>query len=712
MRTALIWLGVLLAVVCPSSHAAERALHLTASTTTVGRYARIEFTISGLGEYRNPFDPDEADLTLEIRTPRGTAIIVPAFFGQAYERRTREHNGRPADWFYPAGQPRWQARFAPMEVGAYSCAARVKDREGVARSNAVRFRCVPSQSHGFVRVAKQDPRFLAYDDGAPYFAIGQNAAFVKELRDTEAIFAHMAAQGANFARVWASCDDWGMCIEGRKSAWARSWDWRPPFAEEPGSPGRQCVRLAGADGATLAVQPSQPVALRANTRYVVSGSVRSDGSARLSLEFAGARLGEPIASPEKWTPFRRELTTAANQWWLDGLALRLAGGGTVWLRNLSLREAGGGPELLWEADPSRPTMGNYNPVDCFILDKVLEYAEAKGIAIQLVVLTRDLYMSRLKDDKSPAYAAAIADAKRTLRYAVARWGAFTSLAIWEYFNENDPGLPCDRFYTDCGTCLAQIDPYRHLRATSDWGDCPRNWRLSALDVANLHYYLRPADGERFKDEVTTVLERARTLRKDAPRKPALFAEFGLAKDDWQPSPYMEQDAGYIHLHNALWASALSGLSGTVHPWWWEDIEKRGAYRHYRALAAFLKGIPFTSGKLRDASATSSDPRWRVVGLQSGNSAWLWLSDSCATWWQQVVAKAQPGVSSGVAIALEGLPPGMYRLEWWNTGERTVVQTDTARLGDGVLRLTAPDFTSDIACKVTRAREASPTGGTR
>ena len=707
MQTLRLWFVLLLAGALGTAHAAERTLGLHASAASVGRYARIEFTVSGLGPYRNPFDPDEVDLVLEIRTPRGGTITLPAFYGQAYERQTRVRNGKPADWFYPVGPPGWRARFAPMEIGAYRCAARLRDRAGVARSATVRFRCTPSKSHGFLRVSKGDPRFFAYDDGASAFAIGQNAAFVKELRDTEAIFRHMAAHGANFARVWACCDDWGMCVEGRKSAWARSWDWRPPFAGEPGrsnEPNRPlCVRLAGADGASLPILPSQPVALRASARYVLTGSVIAEGSARMALQIGGAPLGAPVQASDGWTDFRRQFTTSPGQWWLEGMSLRLVGPGGVWIRDLSLREADGGPELLWEADPNRPVLGNYNPVDCFLLDRVLQSAESNGLAIQLVLLTRDLYMSRLKNDASPAYAAAIADARRLLRYAVARWGAYTSLGIWEYFNENDPGLPTNRFYTECGRYLSAIDPYRHLRSTSAWSDSPKDWRLPALDVANLHAYLRPADGERFKDEVTTVIERARTLRKAAPNKPALFAEFGLARDDWQPSPYMEQDAGYVHLHNALWASALSGLSGTVHPWWWEDIEKRDAYRHDRAVARFVKSIPFTSGRLHAARAVSADSRWRAVGLQNETGAWIWLSDSRATWWRQVVARDAPGPSRSVTLMIGGLSAGEYRVQWFSTSDGSVIRSDQARGGTDGLRLTAPDFTGDIACKVARVR---------
>jgi hypothetical protein len=695
--------GMLCAVFCAAGRAEQRTLGLQASAQTVGRYEKIEFTLSGIGEYANPFDPYEVDIMLEFTTPRGGKLRLPAFYEQEYRREQHERGGRPADWFYPVGRPVWKARFAPSETGRYSCVARLRDRNGTAQSKPVTFSCVPSTRKGYVRASPQDRRFLAFDDGSPFFAVGQNAAFVKELRDTEAIFRHMAAQGANFARIWTCCDDWGMAIEARKSAWGRSWDWKPPLVTVPGREGDpaapKCVRVAG--GAVVPVSPSQPVALRPSTRYVVSGLARTDEGAALVVEINDARPGEPIAGARDWQPFRREFTTPENGWWLEGIALRASGRGAAWVRDLSLREAEGKPELLWEADVNRPVMGNYNPTDCYILDKVVEAAEASGICLQLCVLTRDLYMDRLKNESAPEYDRAVADARRLLRYAVARWGYSTSVAAWEYWNEMNPGLPTDRFYTELGQFLAQTDIYHHLRDTSTWSDCPRDWHLPALDIANMHYYLRPADGERFKDEVTTVRERCRTLRKEAPDKPALFAEFGLAKDDWQPSPYMGMDSGYVHLHNALWTSALSGLSGTVMPWWWEDIEKQDAYRHYRAVAAFVRDIPFTTGRMREAAASPSDARWRVVGLQGIGGAYLWLSDAQAAWWRQVAEKTPPAESKGVSLTVEGLAPGAYRVEWWNTAEGTVVKTEEARVSDKPLLLRAPAFVGDIACKAVR-----------
>ena len=53
------------------------------------------------------------------------------------------------------------------------------------------------------------------------------------------------------------------------------------------------VRLAGEAGSRVEVDPSHRVALRPNTRYVLSGRVRTEGNASLNVEVGLRRLASP-----------------------------------------------------------------------------------------------------------------------------------------------------------------------------------------------------------------------------------------------------------------------------------------------------------------------------------------------------------------------------------------------------------------------------------
>jgi len=63
----------------------------------------------------------------------------------------------------------------------------------------------------------------------------------------------------------------------------------------------------------------------------------------------------------------------------------------------------------------------------------------------------------------------------------------------------------------------------------------------------------------------------------------------------------------------------------------------------------------------------------------------------------------PAPISG-SVMLPEIPPGTYRLEWWDTyaDEEPVIKTETVASNGGMLILTLPQpLVKDIAVKITR-----------
>ncbi len=685
----------------------SEAITLQALTNQVGTYQKLEFEIGTSRAYANPFNPDEVQVDLQVTAPGGKALTIPAFWSQAYERRRMAEDGRGRDWLYPMGLPGWKARFAPMERGTYRAKAVLKERTGTSTSREISFKALPSHNAGFVRVSAKDPRFLEFGNGQPFFPIGQNLAFIGDdqyvrLANLDPLFGKLAHNGANYLRIWTCCGDWAMAIEARKSAWGRSWDWRPNTGTMPDDPAgkRKCLKLTS-EKPVLRAEPCHRLALRPGTRYTLSGRFRTEGEAAVRINFNQAQPRQSLPSEPggNWSDFNLAVETGPNDLWLSELSFRLEGSGTAWLDGLSLREADGGPELLWEADLNRPERGYYNPFDCWVLDELVTLAEQHGIYVQLCFITRDVYMSALKDPASPAYEQAVADARKLARYFIGRWGYSPAVAAWEYWNEMDPGLPTDRFYTALGEYFEQADPYHHLRTTSTWGPSPKDCRHPKLDIADVHFYLRPSDKVRLEDEVDAVLERTRWLRQQAPNKPAHVGEFGLADEQWRITEPMQRSAEIADIHNALWASALSGASGTAMFWWWERLDQRDGYAQYRPVSRFIADVPWTSGAIQPLSATCSDPEVRPVGLKARNRAWLWLFNRKAAWSKIVLEHQQPSTISGCQVELEAPSRGAFKIEWWDTTAGTVLRKQTVRAREGRLHLAVPDFVRDIACKI-------------
>lgn len=677
----------------------------------VPRFESAEFIILWDKGYINPFDTEEIEVNLEVTTPKGSRLLFPAFFYQEFEKRFIPDGKRNKEWLYPKGIPQWRARFTPIEAGNHLLRVIISDKSGTYRSDLTAFECIPSERKGFIQISKKDPRFLEFSDGTPFFPIGHNLAFLyygQYLQDTqtiEKVFRKMAENGANFARIWAGAGDWALAIEWNKSAWERTWEKESSIIVLPD--GRRCVQIKGQKGAAKAASPCAPIALKPNTRYLLSLLAQTSEGTTVQVELNG-RIFNIRPSPQ-WAKMKWEFETEENEWWLNQLNFKLTSDGTLWLAEVSLKELPDGPELLPEANLNRPEMGFYNLLDAFLLDQVVEIAEKTGIYLQLCLLsnpTRDLYMARLKDAKSPEYEQAIAYGKRIFRYAVARWGYSTAIAVWEFFNEMDPSLPTDRFYEEVGRYIKETDIYKRPITTSAWHSNPRDWHHPQLDIANEHYYMRPGV-ELWPDEVASVLARTQFLKTNTPNHlPAIITEFGLATKDWGRSPSMRQDIKLSHFHNSLWVSALSGLSGTVMFWWWETLDEMNAYEHYKPLAKFLSRIPFTRGDLQPIKAIISDKRIRVVGLQGRNCAYIWLFNSDGSWYKLIVEKTIPTTIKGAVLVLSGLTIGTYQVQWWDTYKGEVVQMDQVHAENGILSLTVPDFLLDIACQIEQITSGS------
>ena len=272
------------------------------------------------------------------------------------------------------------------------------------------------------------------------------------------------------------------------------------------------------------------------------------------------------------------------------------------------------------------------------------------------------------------------------------------MGAWEYFNEINPGLPTDRFYTEMGEYLEKIDPYHHLRTTSTWHPKPSDWRHPKLDICEPHYYLRPAEKKKTRDEVEAIIQQSKYLRQHDPKGMELLGEFGLADDQFRITEEIRRSE-LIDFHNALWASSLSGTSGTALFWWWERLDQHNCYPIYGALTRYLAGIPWTTAGLEPISATVSSDKIRLLGLQGKNQAYLWLFNPQASWENVVVKKQTPQTITNVEVVVKDLAPGKYRVQWWDTQAGKVSKETSIAVSGPTLRLVVPAFDRDIACKI-------------
>ncbi len=154
---------------------------------SVPKWHKLEFDLITTAQFDNPFDPNQIEMNVRFTPPHGASFEVPAFF-----------------YSYGAQQG-WKARFTPFMEGAWR--AQPVLREPVAfEGEPVTFQVLPPLpgARGFLRVDPRNPRYLSFDDGTPFFAIGLNLAWWKDdpIEDYRRWFDALQANGANAARIW------------------------------------------------------------------------------------------------------------------------------------------------------------------------------------------------------------------------------------------------------------------------------------------------------------------------------------------------------------------------------------------------------------------------------------------------------------------------------------------------------------------------------
>jgi hypothetical protein len=467
-RSHAIWLHrglfllVALFLLMPTDAAAQPAISsVSKSADTIARYGKIEITVALTARFSNPFDDRQVALSAAFTAPDGGAVEVQGFHYQDFNVDTS--TGQVS----PRGGPVWKIRFAPTKAGTWSFVVRCTDADGTVVSAAQSFTCTETASRGFVRTVSG--RGLRFDDGTPYFAVGENMGWggSRPLVDFRNWIDRLSASGGNYVRIWMA-----------------SWSF--------------------------------------------------------AVEWQDTGLGDYTRRQQQ----------------------------------------------------------------AFLLDQVIDYAATKGVFVQLCLHNHGQVSANVNPEwaQSPYNAAnggpcaqphdfftsatARDLVKRRLRYVVSRWSHATNLLAWELFNEVNLSDRYDDhregnidWHKEMASYLKAIDVNEHLVTTS-YNDTrlePDVWRHPDVDFTQSHMYLVTSDAQSVHRE--TVGEYLAAYGK-----PTLIGEYGFPDAAFSN----DNDPAGIDLHNALWASAVSGSFGTAMTWWWDNyVDPRNLYGHFEQVAGFV-----------------------------------------------------------------------------------------------------------------------------
>ncbi|MDQ2732118.1 MAG: cellulase family glycosylhydrolase, partial [Armatimonadota bacterium] len=134
----------------------------------------------------DPFDPDSADVEVNVKRSHGNGWRIPAFFD---------------------GGATWRMRMTPDKPGRYTVQSITLNGQPLPPTDLQNreWTVDSAPEPGFVRIRRG--RF-AFDDGTSYFPLGHNQAWrSNNLPDIPELFGKMHAAGENWSRVWMNAWD-------------------------------------------------------------------------------------------------------------------------------------------------------------------------------------------------------------------------------------------------------------------------------------------------------------------------------------------------------------------------------------------------------------------------------------------------------------------------------------------------------------------------
>jgi hypothetical protein len=189
---------------------------ITQNGSTIGRYEKFEVTFTLSQTYTNPFDPCIVDIMVTFIKPDGNTVMAPAFYYKEYDEDASGNfvNGR---------NPCWKARISPAQLGVYDInQIKIIDSGGTTTTDPnISFTCVESGKKGLIRVDSRDPCYMRFDNNETYVPIGHNVGWLN-LNGTsqwKSFFAKMGNAGENWVRIWMCHFYQGVSLEWSSDHW-------------------------------------------------------------------------------------------------------------------------------------------------------------------------------------------------------------------------------------------------------------------------------------------------------------------------------------------------------------------------------------------------------------------------------------------------------------------------------------------------------------
>ncbi|MCU0238793.1 MAG: DUF5060 domain-containing protein [Pyrinomonadaceae bacterium] len=421
-------------------------------------------------------------------------------------------------------------------------------------------------------------------------------------------------------------------------------------------------------------------------------------------------------------------------------------------------------------------LNNYNLPNSDRLDQLVQNAQSKGIYMAFVLRDHleffvnngwyaNVYNSSNNGGVVPCTtptcfitnASAKHFFKSYIRYIYARYGAFTSVGIIEYWNEWDNGggsgtegfsplsnAELTSWHSEMQTYLSQIDIYSKPTTTSfSWRDHYYSgtgnniWNsLTTLTARNTHIYNNCGFDVNTKtynfsscefpssetvNKWTTQINHLKTA--GGSNKPSYIAEYGPIGEtlspisgtpDWYRIRNFYQDGTWIPFFfaeaagtNMMWSlDRLDYLQfpNVLNTNYWGFVPHSPASDSYKAFGSFLENEQSQLPTMTFGSCTASTGLG-CSGYKKSNRALALVRDTTSNGSFEVY----PNSNSSGTITLTGMTANAsFTVEFWDTLTGTKTTSSVTANSTGSLTITLPSFSRNIAVKAIQGTTPPPT----
>jgi hypothetical protein len=367
---------------------------------------------------------------------------------------------------------------------------------------------------------------------------------------------------------------------------------------------------------------------------------------------------------------------------------------------------------LYTNSPVSSSYDDYSVANMKVIDMIVKDAEREGIYLIFTIWDHP----QLRDENHPTWdtgnwsrngfskLSSLEDffveeepwawQENLYRYIIARWGYSPAIGMWQTVSEingTNALEQTDPWHEKVNAYFISNDPYRHPTTASGSGEVDWAAGHMAMDVPQVHLY------EWNEDAVGAAAHTAEWTSRmwDRAEKPNWIGEFGVTGDTHYPELF----------HNSIWAALASGAAMTPAEWnsggsWGRMTLEMNA--DISRFAQFASGLPLAQWNPSRLEITSSDAEVRAWGLAGNDGGLFWVQDFSLEGSSIEDVRSSLSLRTGIQVEVQGLAAGSYAIQPYDTWQGVYLdEIDVECLEGEPCMITLPDFTSDMAFKLTR-----------